>query len=110
MTDESQFFAFLEGGGSRTHLFPAERSKLHPFAMALLEALELSLEPRGWSMQRGHRKRLTTLRGDDRCIHRSTVKRSVASGRRVQVEEKNKSHKWPGKIRKNHEKSESKPK
>lgn len=58
------------------------------------EWMELD-RPRGWSMQHGHRRRLMPAEGDDfvRCRGRSTVKRTLASGKRWQPLEKNKSHK-----------------
>ena len=61
------------------------------------EWMELD-RPRGWSMQHGHRRRLMPAEGDDfvRCRGRSTVKRTLASGKRWQPLEKNKSHKCHG--------------
>jgi len=64
--------------------------------MDLDEWMELD-RPRGWSMQHGHRRRLMPAEGDDvRCRGRSTVKRTLASGKRWQPLEKNKSHKCHG--------------
>ena len=78
----------------KVQLFPSEAAP--PSAMDPLEWMELD-RPRGWSMQHGHRRRLMVAHGDDvRCRGRSTVKRTLASGMRWQLLEKNKSHKCHG--------------
>ncbi len=55
------------------------------------------VSPRGWSMKFGHRRRLVAAHGaGDKKWGRSTVKRSVNRGRRLDDawEDKNTSHKW----------------
>eukprot|EP00435_Cladocopium_sp_Y103_P054112 s157_g17.t1 len=84
----------------KAKLLPSLKLRHCPATMDAMDAMDpLDLEwmehrPRGWSMQRGHRRRLMVAHGDDvRCRGRSTVKRTVASGKRWQLLEKNKSHK-----------------
>ena len=58
------------------------------------------VSPRGWSMKFGHRRRLVAAAhgAADKKWGRSTVKRSVNRGRRLDDawEDKNKSHRWRG--------------
>ena len=75
-------------------LVPLFLSSTSRDAMAFLD----EVSPRGWSMKFGHRRRLVAAAHGtaDKKWGRSTVKRSVNRGRRLDDawEDKNKSHRW----------------